>query len=77
MISSWRTFGSGSTLPLCGKGADGYPWLRGDIVRDQSDCGCGGAFAGVEAASDMIRITSNTTALMPRMCASVPAQLMR
>ena len=32
MISSKHSFGSGATLPMCGKSADGYPRLRDDIL---------------------------------------------
>ena len=32
MISSMHSFGSGATLPMCGKSPDGYPRLRDDIL---------------------------------------------
>jgi len=50
-------FDSATNWPQCAK-------TIGDI-RDQSNCGCCWAFAGAEAASDRMCISSNATLLMP------------
>jgi cathepsin B len=51
------SFDSEANWPQCAK-------VIGDI-RDQSNCGCCWAFAGAEAASDRMCISSNATLLMP------------
>jgi len=56
-LSIPTSFDSATNWPQCAK-------VIGDI-RDQSDCGCCWAFAGAEAASDRMCITSNAALLMP------------
>lgn len=51
------SFDSAAAWPQCAR-------LIGDI-RDQSDCGCCWAFAGVEAASDRMCIATNGTVITP------------
>eukprot|EP00445_Apocalathium_hangoei_P044817 CAMPEP_0203986390 /NCGR_PEP_ID=MMETSP0360-20130528/5995_1 /ASSEMBLY_ACC=CAM_ASM_000342 /TAXON_ID=268821 /ORGANISM="Scrippsiella Hangoei, Strain SHTV-5" /LENGTH=196 /DNA_ID=CAMNT_0050925819 /DNA_START=86 /DNA_END=673 /DNA_ORIENTATION=+ len=52
-----ESFDSAANWPQCAK-------VIGDI-RDQSNCGCCWAFAGAEAASDRMCISSNATLLLP------------
>mmetsp|Transcript_111338 Transcript_111338/g.300325 ORF Transcript_111338/g.300325 Transcript_111338/m.300325 type:complete len:453 (-) Transcript_111338:140-1498(-) len=52
-----ESFDSATNWPQCAKVIDD--------IRDQSNCGCCWAFAGVEAASDRMCITSNATLMLP------------
>merc|ERR1719183_218598 len=52
-----ESFDSAENWPQCAK-------LIGDI-RDQSNCGCCWAFAGAEAASDRMCISTNASIMLP------------
>merc|ERR1712232_767996 len=52
-----ESFDSAENWPQCAK-------IIGDI-RDQSNCGCCWAFAGAEAASDRMCISTNATMMVP------------
>ena len=56
-----------AAIPDAFDSATNWPQCESTIndIRDQSNCGCCWAFAGAEAASDRMCISSNATLLMP------------
>jgi cathepsin B len=56
-----------AAIPAAFDSATQWPQCEKTIndIRDQSNCGCCWAFAGAEAASDRMCISSNATMLMP------------